>query len=185
VKSSFVYTFFILTVFCLSSQAQLTDSLKTKKESKKAIYSSARKAAIMSAIIPGLGQAYNKKYWKVPVFLVALGGISYWGIDNHKKYKYYSNNLLAENDGNETTINSSGYSSSQLLTQKRSYRKYRDISIMAGALIYLINIIDANVDGHLKTFDVSDDLGLQIKPYTNFDYNNKLQTGVTFKLTFK
>ena len=117
--------------------------------------------------------------------MVALGGISYWGIDNHKKYKYYSNNLLAENDGNETTINSSGYSSSQLLTQKRSYRKYRDISIMAGALIYLINIIDANVDGHLKTFDVSDDLGLQIKPYTNFDYNNKLQTGVTFKLTFK
>ena len=56
---------------------------------------------------------------------------------------------------------------------------------MLGALVYLVNIIDANVDAHLRTFDVSDDLSLQLNPYSNLDYNNKLQTGLTLKLKFK
>ena len=56
---------------------------------------------------------------------------------------------------------------------------------MLGALVYLLNIIDANVDAHLKTFDVSDDLSLQLNPYSNFDYNNKLQAGLSIKLKFK
>lgn len=184
-KSSFIYTFFLALILCLSSHAQINDSIKNDKGTKKAIYSSARKATIMSTVLPGLGQAYNKKYWKVPVFYAALGGITFWGISSQTKYKYYSNNLRYENDGDSTTINISRYSTDQLISQKRYYRKYRDIAIMLDVVVYLINIIDANVDAHLKTFDVSDDLSLQIKPFTDFGYNNKLQTGVTFKLTFK
>ena len=72
-----------------------------------------------------------------------------------------------------------------MITEKRYYKKYRDIAIMVGALVYILNIIDANVEAHLKTFDVSDDLSLQVKPYGNLDYNNNLQTGVTLKLSFK
>lgn len=179
---------------CSRVQAQQNDSLKNllRKDSihakhvvKKAIYSSARKASIMSACLPGLGQIYNKKYWKAPIVYVALGGIGYWGITNQIKYKYYSNNLKAIYDDNESTINSTLYSSDQLITQKRYYRKYRDMAVILGALVYLVNIIDANVDAHLKTFDVSDDLSMQIKPYSDLDYNNKLQAGLTLKLHFK
>lgn len=184
-KQNLIYTFLLLLISCVSLNAQDSDSLKIKKETKKAIYSSARKATIMSACLPGLGQAYNKKYWKMPIIYAALGGITYWGINNQKQYKYYSNNLRAENDSDTETLNTTGYNSTQLITQKRYYRKYRDIAIMAGSLIYLINIIDANVDAHLKTFDVSDDLSLQIKPYSTIDFNSNLQTGISFKLKFK
>jgi hypothetical protein len=161
------------------------DSTEAKKAVKKAIYGDARKATIMSACVPGLGQLYNKKYWKTPVIYAALGGIGYWGVTNHIKYKYYSDNLKAVYDDDENTINSTLYSGDQLVTQKKYYQKYRDIAIMLGALVYLVNIIDANVDAHLKTFDISDDLSLQINPYSNLDYNNKLQAGLSLKLKFK
>jgi hypothetical protein len=179
---------------CASVQAQQNDSLrneikadsiKSKRAVNKAIYSSARKASIMSACLPGLGQVYNKKYWKVPVIYAALGGIGYWGITNQRRYKFYSDNLKALHDDDVSTTNSTLYSSDQLITQKRYYRKYRDMSVIFGVLVYLVNIVDANVDAHLKTFDVSDDLSLQVKPYSNLDYNNKLQAGLTLKLNFK
>lgn len=187
------YILFFVFV-CTSVQAQQNDSLrneikadsiKSKRAVNKAIYSSARKASIMSACLPGLGQAYNKKYWKVPVIYAVLGGIGYWGITNQTQFKFYSDNLKALHDDNASTINSTLYSSDQLVTQKRYYRKYRDMAVILGVLVYLVNIVDANVDAHLKTFDVSDDLSLQVKPYSNLDYNNKLQAGLTLKLNFK
>ncbi len=161
------------------------DSIKAKRAVRHAIYGNARKATIMSAVIPGLGQAYNRKFWKVPVIYAALGGLGYWGVTNQIKYKYYSNNLKYIYDDDESTINETQYDANQLITEKNLYRKRRDISIMVGALVYLVNIIDANVDAHLKTFDVSDDLSLQFKPYTGFDYNNKLLTGISIKLKFR
>ncbi len=161
------------------------DSIQNKRAVKKAIYSSARKATIMSACLPGLGQIYNRKYWKAPVIYVALGGLGYWGVTNQIKYKYYSDNLKYANDNDPNTVNETLYNNDQLVVQKRYYRKYRDYAIIAGALVYIINIIDANVDAHLKTFDVSDDLSLQLKPYSTFDYNNKLQAGLTLKFKFK
>lgn len=192
----FLAAYLIACFVCLGTyvQAQKNDSLylaikkdsiRQKKIVNKAIYSSARKATIMSACLPGLGQIYNRKYWKAPVIYVALGGIGYWGVTNHVKYKYYSDNLRYANDDDPNTINSTLYSNDQLITQKRYYRKYRDYAIIVGALVYLVNIIDANVDAHLKTFDVSDDLSLQFKPYSTFDYNNNLQAGLTLKLKFK
>lgn len=168
------------------SFAQQTDSVKVQsKETKKSIYGSARKASIMSACLPGLGQAYNKKYWKIPVIYAVLGGVGYWGVTNHNNYKYFSNNLRAIYDDDASTVNTSGYSSDQLISNKRYYKKYRDLAILIGALAYGLNIIDANVDAHLKTFDISDDLSLQFKPYGNLDYKNNLQTGLTIKLNFK
>lgn len=187
------YILFFVIV-CTSVQAQQNDSIRnnfredsiqSKRAVNKAIYSDARKASIMSACLPGLGQVYNKKYWKVPVIYAALGGLGYWGITNQTQLKFYSNNLSAENDEDPSTLNTSGYNTDQLITQKRYYRKYRDIAVIAGILVYLINIVDANVDAHLKTFDVSDDLSVQLKPYSNLDYTNKLQAGLTLKLNFK
>lgn len=183
----------LFTLICCTTYAQRIDTVKTsavdtvkaKKETKKAIYGTARKAATLSAIIPGAGQAYNRQYWKMPVIYAALGGLGYWGYSNYKNYKFYSNNLRAENDGDPNTLNTTRYSSDQLITEKNYYKKRRDIAIIVGALVYVVNIIDANVAAHLKTFDVSDDLSLQIKPYSTLGYNNKLQTGLTLKLNFK
>ena len=183
-KTPLLYTLFCI-IFKLCSYAQLTDSTSIRQEKKKAIYTSARKAATMSAIFPGLGQIYNKKYWKAPIIYLALGGISYLAIDNQKQYKFYSDNLYNANDNDSTTTNIIPYRNDELISEKRRFRKNRDLAIMLGALVYFLNIIDANVDAHLKTFDVSDDLSLQIGPYTNLIYNNQLQTGLTFKLRFK
>lgn len=186
------YLYLILTLFlstgqfCAQNRLETTsDTVEVKKLNKKAIYSRARKATIMSAVMPGLGQIYNKKYWKAPIIYAAVGGIAYWGITNHNEYKYYSDNLRAEFDNDPNTINETRYSSDQLVSQKNYYKKFRDMSVIFGSLVYLVNILDANVDAHLKTFDVSDDLSLQLKPYSGFDFQNKLQTGVTVKLKFK
>jgi hypothetical protein len=162
------------------------DSIQNKRAVRKAIYGDARKATLMSACFPGLGQIYNRKYWKAPVIYAALGGLAYWGVNNHIQYKYYSNNLRFEHDDDPSTINTTGYSTSQLIEQKKYYQKYRDISIMLGMLVYLVNIIDANVDAHLKTFDVSDNLSLHINPYSNFNaHHHNLQAGLSLKLEFK
>jgi hypothetical protein len=193
-KKTIPYLILFFICFCNFAKAQESDSLRLefvkdsihkKRAVNKAIYSTARKATIMSAVFPGLGQIYNHKYWKAPVIYVALGGLTYWGISNQIKYKYYSDNLKYENDGDASTVNVTRYKTDDLITEKRYYRKYRDIAIMAGALVYLVNIIDANVDAHLRTFDVSDDLSLQVNPYSNIDYNNKLQAGLSLKLKFK
>lgn len=196
VKNTLLYILLFFTLVGGSLHAQENDSLRneirkdsirTKRAVRHAIYGNARKATIMSAVIPGLGQVYNgrKSIWKVPVIYAALGGLGYWGITNQTKYKYYSDNLRYIYDEDESTVNSTLYDANQLITQKNYYKKYRDMAIMLGAVVYIVNIIDANVDAHLKKFDVSDDLSLQFKPYTGFDYNNRLLTGVSIKLNFK
>ncbi len=188
---SYILFFVFVSTYVIGQQndslarIQKKDSIQAKRAVRKAIYGNARKATIMSACLPGLGQIYNRKYWKAPVIYAALGGLGYWGVTNQIKYKYYSTNLRAANDDDPNTVNSTLYNSDQLITQKKYYQKYRDISIMLGALVYLINIIDANVDAHLRTFDISDDLSLQVNPYSNLDYNNKLQAGLTVKFKFK
>lgn len=162
------------------------DSLKTKKEVKKAIYGKARTAALMSAILPGAGQAYNKQYWKMPIVYAALGGLGYWAYNSNKNFKFYSNGLRAYYDGDPNTVNNTGYNDpSQIIVQKNQYKKTRDMALIFCSVAYIINIIDANVAAHLKTFDVSDDLSLQFKPWYNLGYRNDFQTGLSIKLTFK
>jgi len=162
------------------------DSLKTKKEVKKAIYGKARTAAILSAAIPGAGQAYNRQYWKMPVVYVALGGLGYWAYNNNRQFKNYSNSLRAMYDDDPNTVSAfPRYTADQIITEKNQYKKYRDLALIFCGVAYAINIIDANVSAHLKTFDVSDDLSLQFKPYYNFGFNNHIQTGLSIKLNFK
>lgn len=185
----FKFIFFIAIVFFSVSAFSQSDTVKVdKKKNKKAIYGEARKATIMSTILPGLGQAYNRKWWKVPIVYAGLGGFGYLLTTNQQKFAFYGKNLKAENDGDPNTINETKYNSDQLLALKNDYRKYRDLGVIGCAIIYVLNIVDANVDAHLKTFDVSDDLSLQVKPYNNiYCFNNSfgLQTGLSLNLKFK
>lgn len=142
----------------------------------------------MSAILPGLGQAYNKKYWKLPIIYAGLGGFTYMFITNNEQYKFYRKNLIALNDDDPNTDNTTRYSSDQLQVQKVAYRKNRDFAAIGIAVIYILNIIDANVDAHLKTFDVSDDLSIHVRPWqtiysTGLGY--KGAAGFSVKLNFK
>ena len=165
------------------------DTSTLTKPEKKVIYSAARKASIMSAILPGLGQAYNKKYWKIPIIYAGLGGFGYMFLTNNKQYNLYRANVIAYNDDDPLTVPSlPEYSSDQSQVLKLYYRKNRDFAVIGFSLIYLINIIDANVDAHLRTFDVSDDLSIHLDPWqstykTNSGY--RAATGLSVKLNFK
>ena len=164
------------------------DSAAKEKARNKQLYGGPRKAAILSAVLPGLGQVYNKKVWKVPIIYGGLAGLGYFFVSNNTQYNFYRKNLIAFYDEDSTTLNTTPYSGEQLKTQKLYYRKYRDYAAIGMGLIYLLNIIDAHVDAHLKTFDVSDDLSLRIEPWqTGVSLNGQTRTvqGLSLKLTFK
>ncbi len=186
-----VFTFFALGYHAQSDTIVLGKDTTTKtKVQKKAIYSSARKASIMSAILPGLGQVYNKKYWKVPIIYAGLGGFGYMFLSNNTKYNDYRKGLIASvNHGDSSQmVYGEYYSQSQLQSQKLYYRKYRDFAVIGFSIVYIINIIDANVDAHLRTFDISDDLSLNVDPWQNVYRTGsgyKTATGISLKLNFK
>lgn len=165
-----------------------TKNIQIRKENSKQ-KSKVRTATILSAIIPGAGQAYNKKYWKMPIIYAGLGGFGYMFGFYNQQYNVARKYLKAEYDGDSTTVNNTGLSGDQLLTWKTTYRKRRDMGAIGLIAVYLLNIIDANVDAHLKTFDVSDDLSLKISPwqdlYITSNTNYKFAAGVTLRLSLK
>lgn len=119
----------------------------------------------MSACLPGLGQVYNKKYWKVPVIYAGFGGLLYGFTWNQNNYNEYHSALVYRYDDDPNTIDSlSRYTDGDLVTLKNYYQRYRDLCVIGMAALYTLQVLDATVDAHLKTFDVSDDLSLQISP---------------------
>ena len=118
------------------------------------------RASMLSAIVPGLGQAYNGDYWKIPIFYTGLGVCAYCWSSNQKQYDRYRNMYLQLQDetytGNLTEDNIKWY--------RDQYRRYRDYSIIATVLVYALNIIDANVFAHFSSFDISDDFTFNVEP---------------------
>ena len=121
-----------------------------------------KKITLMSTICPGLGQVYNKKYWKIPIIYSALGGSIYYYIKNNNRYHKYRSAYIAENDNNSNTINHSGYSTSNLITLQDYYRNQRDVSGLLFLLTYCLNIIDASVDAHLTNYNLNENLSLSL-----------------------
>lgn len=157
---------------------------------KTTVKHSPRKAAIYSAVLPGLGQAYNKKYWKIPVIYAAAGGLTYGVIFWQQTYMDYRKAYRIRMDNDPTTIDKyqGALNDASLLSYTQVSHRYRDLTIFGTTVLYLLNIIDASVDAHLFTFDVSDDLSLKIQPTLiqtvgiNTPKNN--MTGITLHLTF-
>jgi len=151
------------------------------------------KAAFYSAILPGLGQAYNKKYWKIPIVYAALGTGVYFYADNNKDYKRYRNaykrrlagfsddEFWGENvDG--SPLSSPNISNDGLIRAQKTLRRNKEISLLVTIGLYALNIIDANVDAHLLQYNVDDNLA--IKPHFNFnemDATTNLGLTVGFK----
>ncbi|WP_264552706.1 DUF5683 domain-containing protein [Flavobacterium sp. N2038] len=120
------------------------------------------KAAFYSAILPGLGQFYNKKYWKVPLVYGAIGVSTYFYIDNQKKYNLYRDEYKSRLEG--TSGHSaflSGLSESQLIAAQKQFQRNRDLSALFIVGFYVLNIIDANVDAALSQFNVDERLAFK------------------------
>ncbi|MBR6878534.1 MAG: hypothetical protein IKM95_04010 [Bacteroidales bacterium] len=160
---------------------------------------SPRKAGIMSACLPGLGQIYNGKWWKTPIIYAGLGGIGYLAYDNYKDYRLYLTAYKIKTGdleegvvpSEQALILSEHYLDSQLQSYKESFRRNFELYCIILAAWYGLNIVDAIVDGHLYTYDISDDLSLNIDPAFNtidspgLCFHNKIpQTGLTLTLNF-
>lgn len=131
-------------------------------------YPNPRKAAFLSLAIPGAGQAYNRRWWKVPIVYATLGGLVWLEVTNVRQYREYRDNyrLLADGDPdtNPTDPKYQNVDATNLKYVRDVYRKYVDQSSLALGLAYLLTATDAFVDAHLRTFDTSDDLTLRFRP---------------------
>lgn len=184
-----IFCFFIL-LFSASCFAQENELIVVPKKdstpvvTKKANYNkydSATKAhppksaALRSAILPGWGQAYNKKYWKIPIVYTALGITGYIFLDNIKTYKEYKFAYAARIKAQQPppTQDSTDYhklkeiykliSPESIQAARNRFRQYVDYSALFFIVFWGLNVVDATVDAHLKSFDVSPDLSLHIK----------------------
>lgn len=167
--------------------AQTADSLKltTNTLAKQAIDPlSPSKAAFYSAVVPGLGQIYNKSYWKLPIVYGGIGTGLYFYIDNQKKYNDYRNEYKRRLQGNYNTNDPKfgRLDNDRLIRAQRYYQKNRDLSLVITIAIYALNIVDANVDAHLQQFNVDDDLTLRPSFQYN-EFNGTYQFGA--QLTYK
>lgn len=123
------------------------------------------RAAMLSAALPGLGQIYNGRYWKAPIIYLGFGAVVYFVNFNNNEYQTLRSAYMAKVDGNPNTIDEfPGIPPANLERGMNYYRRNLELSYIAGAVLYLLNILDASVDAHLLDFDVGEDLTLQMQP---------------------
>lgn len=148
---------------------------------------SPRKATLRSALIPGWGQAYNKQYWKIPLVYAVVGipaGTYFYNNSWYKKSKVAYEIRIAKDTASFPSIvpKLQVLSTESLRFYRNEFRRSRDYSILYTLLAWGLTVVDATVSGHLKEFDVSDDLSLKINPMVQPGSNIK---GLSMILAFK
>ena len=151
-----------------------TASKKSKTDTTKQKVYNPKIAARRSALIPGWGQAYNKKYWKIPIVYGGLGVTGVIFVRNIKIYKEYKFAYSARVKAQPPTKDSTDYhqlddiykilSPNSIRSARDEFRRYVDYSALIFIVLWGLNVVDAAVDAHLKNFDISPDLSLQLKP---------------------
>ena len=131
-----------------------------------ASYKSARepnpgRAALYSALLPGLGQIYNGEYFKVPIYWGCLLGATHFLVNNNTNYKRFKR---IHNEATTDPNYSQSISAETAKWYRDEYRRYRDYSIVATALFYFLQVIDANVFAYMHDFEVTDDITMNIEP---------------------
>lgn len=186
----------LVVVFCACSLinfAQNTDD--TKEVSKAEVYTpvtmdplAPSKAAFYSALLPGLGQAVNKKYWKIPIVYAALGTSLYFYLENDKNYTRYRNAYKRRLSGftDDEFYGESDIplvSNESLIRAQEILRKNKELSLLITIGLYALNIIDANVDAHLLQYNVDENLA--INPFIDFDTpDTSAQLGLSINFNF-
>ncbi len=134
---------------------------------------SPKKAALLSTFLPGAGQAYNKKYWKMPIVYGGLGASLYFIIDNNKNYRRFRQEYISRvnpKPGDPAPDPAlSAYRDQDLITIQDTYRRWRDMSYIAFGLVYVLQIVDASVDAHFYDWEtkINEDLSLRIAPHSS------------------
>lgn len=202
-KKAFLLTGFILLIFC-SAQAQIspagvnTDSTRNDEpiliESDNNVrveeidtYADKfvpRRASLLAAVLPGAGQIYNKKYWKLPIVyggFITLGYVASVYDNQYKEFRGELFQLLQDPDFTPP----SGATEEQLRSAINSTRRDRDFYLILMGVFYMMQILDAHIDAHLKEFDLNPDLKVTIDPMFEQPAYARYNAGVTIKLKFK
>ncbi|TNE82353.1 MAG: hypothetical protein EP332_00310 [Bacteroidetes bacterium] len=170
----------MLLAFPILGKAQSSDS---------SVLEVPRKATMWSALIPGAGQIYNRSYWKVPILYAGFGALGYAFNFNQTEYKLYAGYYQLAVDGDPNTNPPINATDQQLRDQRNYYKKNRDLTVIGMVALYALQILDANVDAHLSSFNVNDNLslGLQYTPLTQSfqhshrPYSNPLSLGLKLR----
>lgn len=204
--NKFLITGLFLFTSCFSLLAQNKDNNKKLGELPKEVVVdsiieikhpinplSPAKAAFYSAILPGLGQAYNKKYWKIPLVYAALGTGIYFYINNNKEYNRYRDaykSRLAGFTNDEFYLDAEGnqlasprVTDDGLRRAQKLFRRNKEISLLVTVGLYALNIIDANVDAHLLQYNVDENLTL-VPHYKLNEINATSNLGLTLSFKF-
>ena len=181
---SFIFVF-LLTLLPCQGKSQNDTIKKVIADSVVEKLHSAKKATIMSAVLPGLGQVYNKKYWKVPIIYAGIGVFTYFIVFNANNYNRFRSAYIVS--VNKDTANYSDltqkYTSDELLSARDYYRRNLEMTCLLTTLWYILNILDATVDAHLFTYNISKELSMKVEPVFNPIYGSRVSSGV--KLSFK
>ncbi len=156
------------TIVAENSKKQIDTTSYTRKKGNPVV------ATLCSTLVPGLGQAYNKKYWKIPIIYTIFGSMYFFARNNHQKYKDFKFAYKHfENKELKPIWVKENVKVDYLKKKMEFYKRNRNFNIIVGGIFYLLNILDANVDAHLMDFDVGDDLSLRIEPDMNYNmYTN-------------
>jgi len=185
-----IFLFIVVISFNVYAQAdslnqifQDTTTIKAKRVKKPTV------AITLSAVLPGAGQIYNEKYWKLPIFYTGLAYVGYSVRKSHWQYQAYRNDiLLMQNDSIPDYLKFPTTGIKNLDELGNNYnvaRRKRDLFVIGGVVVWILNVVDAYVDAELSDFDVSDDLSLNVKPYYQFNtFAPEPTYGLTFQLKF-
>lgn len=172
------------------------DSLYQKRKAINPLAPS--KAAFFSAVLPGLGQIYNKRYWKVPIVYAVIGTGVYAYVYNDDLYDRFraafKRRRAGFNDDEFWDLRTPGdgmipetpdLDLEDLQNQQERYQRDRDLALLLTIAMYALNIVDANVDAHLKQFNVDENLTFDLQPYLNVNpITNDPNYGLAFTLKF-
>lgn len=179
---------FLAVCICLNGFAQTAEQAEKTETTPLSSHKRLKPGKVaLLALVPGAGQIYNKKYWKVPIIYALAGGLVYSVIFNDTEFQKYNRAIKLRRD----SVTANSHEAMQPMPQaglenySNYYHKYRDLSAIGILAVYTLSIVDAYVDAHLMEFDVNDKLSLKVNPDMQYTYASGITPGLSLTLQFK
>ena len=177
----------LMAVAPITAHAQYADGFDIPDSTYRTLHKP-NKATFLSSLVPGLGQYYNQKYWKIPIIYGGFTGLIYYASYNNYVYKKYRREYKWATDDDDRTV--SKYPAANTERLKDTWRRYRDICFIGIGALYLLQVIDANVDAHFFDFTIDKDLSIKADPMLMPDFTEvagsrtSTPLGVNITVTF-
>ncbi|MEM6831227.1 MAG: DUF5683 domain-containing protein [Bacteroidota bacterium] len=189
-----IFFFLLLFSFILCAQEKsskediqlITDSTFIETEEDIELFEEVsdldpKRSAMLSALVPGLGQIYNRQYWKVPLIYGGLAAFGHLINYNNELYNAFRNASIDRSNPPNPIVTIAG-SDATLIRNRDNFRRNRDYLMILGTIFYILNVVDAHVSAHLDEFNVNEDLALSIEP--SFDTSFGQNIGASFVIRF-